>query len=60
MMVWRATRCLRPRDRLASPASVVSEHLIMKANETSRSCYYSLLVEAESDGMKSCKVSKTL
>ena len=33
--------------------------LIIRVNETSRSCYYSLLVEAESDGMESYKMSKT-
>ena len=58
-MVWRAARCLRPCDRLSSPASVVLEHLIMRANKMSYSCHYSLLEEVERDGMKSCKVSNT-
>ena len=60
MMFWRAARCLRPCDRLSSPLLVIFEQLIIKANETSHRCRYSLPNEIESDIMKSCKVSKTL
>ena len=42
------------------PASVMHRHLIIRANETSHSCHYSLPAKVESDGMESRKVSKTL
>ena len=59
-MVWRAARCLRPCDRLSSPASVMHGHLIIRTNETGHSCHYSLPAKVESDGMESCKMSKIL
>ena len=58
VMVWRSTRRLSPCDRLSSPASVMPSQLIIKANKTSHSYHYSLPVEAESDGVKSYKMSK--
>ena len=60
VMVWRAARCLRPCDRLLIPPSVMLLQLITRANETSYSSPYSLLVESESDDMESCKISKAL
>ena len=58
--VWRTPRCLILCDRLLSPLSVMLGHLIIRVNETSQSCHYSLHSKVESDGMESCKVSKTL
>ena len=58
--VRRAARCLRPSDRLSSPPSVMLLNLIIRTNETSHRCHYSSRIEVESDGMESCKVSKTL
>ena len=60
MIIWRDARYLRPCDRLSSPPSVILEHLIIRANKMTHSCYYSLLEEVESGGMESGKVSKTL
>ena len=60
MILWRATRCLRPCDRLSSPSSVMLEQLIIEANEKSHSCHCSLPEEFKSDGTESCKGSKTL
>ena len=57
-MVWRATRCVSPCDRLSTPASVMFTKLTIKANEMSHSCHYSLPVEAGSDGVKSYKMFK--
>ena len=59
-MVWRDARRLRPCDRLSSPLSVMLEQLIIRANETSYCCRYSLLVEGESEGIESYNVFKTL
>ena len=53
-MVWRATRCLRPCDRLSNPPSVTLKHLRVERNETSNT-RYCLLAEAKSDSMESHK-----
>ena len=60
VMEWRAARCLRPCDRLSSPPSVMPGQLIVRANETSHNCHYSLPFKVESDGMENSKMSKTL
>ena len=60
VIVWRAARCLRPCDRLSTPPLVMFSHLIIRTNETSPSCDYSLPLKVKSDGTESCKVSKTL
>ena len=60
VMVWRDARCLKACVRLLSPPSVMFGQLIVKGNEMSYCCHYSLLVEEEIDGMESCKVAKTL
>ena len=53
-------RCLRLCDRLLNPPSVMLGQLIIRANEMSHSCYYSLPVEIQSDDIKSYKISKLL
>ena len=60
MMVWRATRCLRPCDTLLSPPSVMFTQLRIRRQETRNSCYYSLPADVKSDGVESCKVSEAL
>ena len=54
--MWRAVRCLRPCDRLLSPASVMLRQLIIEANERGYSCHFSLLVEVQNDGVESYKM----
>ena len=60
VIVWRAARCVRLCDRLSNPLSVMLGQLIIRANKTSHSCRYRLLVEVESDGMENCKMSEAL
>ena len=59
-MVWSATRCLKPCDRLSSPSSVMFKHLRIRRNETKNSFCYSLPAEVKSDGVESCKMSEAL
>ena len=59
-MLWRAARRLRSSNRVSSPLSEIPLPLIIRANEMSHSCRNSLLAEVESNGMESCKVSKSL
>ena len=58
--MWRATRCLRPCDRLSSLPSVMVWQLRIRKNETNNSCCYILLAEVKSDGVESRKMSEAL
>ena len=59
-MVWRAVKCLRSCDRLLSPPSVMVLELIIRTDEVTNRCHYSLLSEVEINSMESWKMLEPL
>ena len=60
LIVWRATRCLIPSDRLSSPLSVMLRHLMIRTNEMINSCHYNLPSEVDINSLESCKMPEAL
>ena len=60
VIIWRATKCFKPSDRVSSPPSVILSQLRNIRSQMNSGYCYSLLVEIKSNCVYSCKMPEAL